>query len=182
MALKIKDHGSPYTALEMCRVRRVHGEVKAGALLAYYGAWDRKALVESVTYLGKQPSKYNAEKLEHTWAVKIRRLGNFYSDGTVIWSNVRSQEIFLQSTDPTNHELLNGRANGWKLVEPLPPEDVVKGKHLSAGQKSLAPPKLVVKKRPKAVKTVYVQFTPTTPPVKLAPPPPEAILSKFLVN
>lgn len=124
----------PSTTL-YCRVRRLRdGVIRKGTILARAGAWQRKYVVEYVTYLGVQasPGKYTTGD-HHVWAVGIRNLGEYYADGRVYLarkSYVREEHVYRAAVDHTGHPVpagdcnaydgLGGYGGGLHPVEPVP--------------------------------------------------------------
>lgn len=138
-----RDHckpGADVSGTRLCRVRRVNGEpIRKGTILARYGAWQRKYLVEYVTYLGIH--YYAHEHSEggdyHVWAVGVRNLGEFYADGRVyrsrsskiteLWhatpvkgTNVHTREGFgIRPPNQCYDGLFGGYGGGFHPVEPV---------------------------------------------------------------
>lgn len=113
-----------FTYGQLCRVRRCYGgRLAPGLLLAKHGAWDRKAVVSAVTYLGplgKHKTQAGFVYQLHAFTVEILPLGNVYATGK-IKPPARGQkpvERYLECGEvvyPQYH------LSGWVVVEPVNP-------------------------------------------------------------
>jgi hypothetical protein len=101
---------------QLCNMRRHSGlKIRTGQLMAYNGAWDRKAVVTHVTYMG---SYEKHGYVYHAFTIGIQQLGSFYSTGVLKPSKCALRELQVE----TSSTMIGGyELQRWTPVQPFVP-------------------------------------------------------------
>jgi hypothetical protein len=113
---------------QLCNVRRHFDlEIRQGQLLAYNGAWDRKAVVSHVHYCGSYEKHGHTQ---HVFTVGIQQLGNFYATGKFKTSKPPLRELQVETSDGHTG---SWHLNRWVPVQPFTPPTTKGQLHMASG-------------------------------------------------